>query len=432
MEHSAEDGNSRTLAVTTFILTLCQLAGKGLTHRMPSVILVAPDGPDGRSIVQLATNLTTADVETAEQCQSGEPTHIEPPKAEARMAWAAAELESSLAENPHDTRFHRHLRGIVQSAKGAAFGRGSSRRYTEAWHNQFGLITEHDNRLVLRLDTEDDSRAFREDVVQKSRKIIRPEGYGISGKSISKMIGVSGAITPEQWDADFTEAAFSLPSPLIFLPQSIDMRARSPDSSFLAALASTARLSEQSLFEEPVNFSQHPWFAHYAKMLRQRLSRLPGDFEHAFQRMGRQLFPACLIFVGSLEFAGETQEEIEALALDLAAHTMRGVTIGIAGLAWHGMGIYDHNGPWYRESCRVLKYLRKMGPMTISDLNRRAHIKNKEVRDILVSRFAKENLVRIEGKVVRQTGFDEFVHALYDCNECPLPPNFWSKLHGGR
>ncbi len=51
----------------------------------------------------------------------------------------------------------------------------------------------------------------------------------------------------------------------------------------------------------------------------------------------------------------------------------------------------------------------------------------KQQRDIIAERFAAEDLVRIDGKQVAATTFEEFVAALYDRREFPAPVSCWSR-----
>ena len=69
---------------------------------------------------------------------------------------------------------------------------------------------------------------------------------------------------------------------------------------------------------------------------------------------------------------------------DLCGHSLRGLVLSVAGLAWHGLG-FDTGCP-HREFMRVLDYLRLRGPMSKSDLHHRGHIENSKTRDKLVER----------------------------------------------
>ena len=424
----SSDSATRTVAVTTLVLSCCQLAGDGLTHRMPSFLLVSPEDPDGQlAVQQLATRLVTVHGRQPGECREGHLDHMTPEQVQRTMECAIIEMRGLKQSHPYFGHLRQELEAKFFAAQRRCFGTGASRPYAEAWHEHFGLITDPDDRLILRLDTENDWQAFRQDVLAQQQRLLAAGGYGAGLKFVPKHIAVSGAVTPEQWDAGFAQALMNLPLPVMLLPHAAEAPLRLPEEPLLRVLTSDLQRAFHGPLEEPANFVQHPWFEHYAAQFRQRLRHLPGNYEHAFQRMARQLYPACLHFAGFVGRAtGESLQELEALALDLSAHTLRGMAIGMAGLAWHGLG-FDAGCP-QQEAARVLDYLRRKGPMTASDLNRKAHIDDNKLRDALVERFAQEDLVRIDGKTIRPTGFEEFVEALYARGEFPAPVNHWAGL----
>ena len=95
-------------------------------------------------------------------------------------------------------------------------------------------------------------------------------------------------------------------------------------------------------------------------------------------------------------------------------------------MAWHGLGI-DTGCP-HQEFMRVLDFLRIRGPMSKSDLHHRGHIASAKIRDMLVERFEAENLIRVDGKIVKPATYEEFVESLYARKELPPPENFWGKV----
>jgi hypothetical protein len=116
------------------------------------------------------------------------------------------------------------------------------------------------------------------------------------------------------------------------------------------------------------------------------------------------------------------------MANDLCGHSLRGLMLSVAGLAWHGLGI--DTGCHRREFMRVINYLRLRGPMSKSDLHHRGRIDSPKTRDMLVERFEAENLIRVEGKNVKATTYGEFVESLYERKELPQPENHWMKATG--
>lgn len=142
--------------------------------------------------------------------------------------------------------------------------------------------------------------------------------------------------------------------------------------------------------------------------------------------MARQLIIVCQrLAVWTGEQSRATPAEIEALHLDLYGHTLRGMVIGVTGLAWHALG-FDTGCP-RAKAVKLLKYLRDNGPMTKSNLSRGSHL-TKDERDTLLDRFLTEVLVRVDGKTVTPTTYEEFVKALYARDTFPEPRNHWAEL----
>lgn len=152
-------------------------------------------------------------------------------------------------------------------------------------------------------------------------------------------------------------------------------------------------------------------------------------YDYSMQKLARQMFPACVRIANWCgTFSGASTKEITALTKDLCGHSLRGLVLSVAGLAWHGLGINLCCS--HKEFLRVLDYLRRHGPMTMSDLLRRGHIKNKKTRDMLVERFEAEDLARVDGKFIKATSYMEFIEFLYSRKEFPVPGDHWAKATG--
>jgi hypothetical protein len=76
---------------------------------------------------------------------------------------------------------------------------------------------------------------------------------------------------------------------------------------------------------------------------------------------------------------------------------------------------------------KVLKYLRDKGPVTKIELMRGVHLTKAE-RDTLLQRFFAEDLVRVEGKTITATTYEEFVAGLYARKEFPATENHWEEV----
>jgi hypothetical protein len=423
----ADDAATRTAVVTTFVLSACQLAGHNLTHRMPSFILVRPSDPQARALGDLASRFVTEDRIAAKEYRVKSSSSATPEQALKTMKFALSIADDLRKGGLWTAEASKVYGDNFFAAQNGLYGTGASRPYAEAWHMRFGLITDRDDRLILHLNTLKDVQAFRRDVMDKNAKLTEPTGYCAGLIKGSKEIAIAGAMSPEQCHAGFVRNLVDLPFPVLLLPQPGAATFTLPEDVFLRALIGLSRGKLHGPVQEPYNVLPMPWFEHYFVLLRQRLHHLPTDYEHAFQRLARQLPGACVKYVQLLGTCTAKNEcEIVALAFDLFAYALRGVTISMAGLAWYGLGFDPGCAP--QEASRVLEYLRANGPMSSSDLLRKARL-TKELRDVLVKCLVEQDLVEIDGKIIRAKGYDEFVEALYARKEFLEPENYWSGLN---
>lgn len=426
----AEDVATRTAVVTTFVLSACQLAGHNLTHRMPSLILVRPDDPQARALADLASRFVTADRIAAEEYRKTSSSAAPPEQALKNMKFnlfIADDLKKGGLWTAEQSQYYGDK---FFAAQNDLYGTGASRPYIKAWHENFGLITNRNDRLILHLHTPKDVQAFRQDVMDKNPKLTDPTGYCAGLVQGSKEIAVAGAMSPEQWHADLARNLVDLPFPILLLPQPGAAKFTLPEDVFLRALIGLSRGKLKGPVIEPHKVLPIPWFVHYFDLLCQRLRHLPVDYGHAFERLARQIPGACFKYVQLLGTCTTKNEcEIGTLAFDLYAYALRGLTISMAGLAWHCLG-FDP-GCTRQEASRVLEYLRVNGPMSSSDLLRKAHL-TKELRDVLVKRLAEQDLVEIDGKIIRAMGYEEFVERLYARKEFLEPENYWAGLYSNK
>lgn len=425
----AEDTATRTAVVTTVVLSACQLAGHNLTHRMPSLILVRPDDSQAQALADLASRFVTADRESAEDCRKTRSGTSTPEEAMDNMKLVLSTADKLRKGGLWTAEVSKYHGDKFFAALNDLYGAGASRPYAEAWHESFGLITNRNGRLILHLNTPKDVQDFCKDVMDKSHKLTMPTGYCAGLTEGSKEIAVTGAMNPGQLPAGFAQNLMELPFPILLLPQPGAATFSLPEDFLIQELIDRSRSILQGPVIESDKVLQLPWFEHYFELLRQRLHYLHIDYEHAFQRLARQLLGACTKYMKDLGLHTANEREIAALAFDLYAYTLRGLTISMAGLAWRCLG-FDP-GCASHEASRVLEYLRVHGPMTASDLLRKSHL-TKELRDVLVQRLAEQDLVVFDGKIIRARSYDEFVERLYARKEFLEPENYWAKLYSDK
>ena len=72
------------------------------------------------------------------------------------------------------------------AARVTAFGCGCCRPYAKAWHPEYGLLTDEDDQLILRLNDDEDRAAFCNDVLDH-RSSPLSEGIGRHLFNVPKM-----------------------------------------------------------------------------------------------------------------------------------------------------------------------------------------------------------------------------------------------------
>ena len=165
------------------------------------------------------------------------------------------------------------------------------------------------------------------------------------------------------------------------------------------------------------------------RLTQKSATQSPGTYEFAVLLVIHQLGSVCLQIAN---YAGSNREgtpdHIKALMWDLHARALRGITLGVAVLAWHCL-VFDVGCP--REKVvKVLRGLRSKGPMSRNDIRRNYHLESKEQCDILLERLAAEDLVKIDNQTVTAASFKEFVTALHTRPELPEAANFRKAADG--
>jgi hypothetical protein len=421
----SKDPVTRTASVTLFVTSLWQLAGRSMTAQMPSTIVV-----NAHDLVPDATDLL-ASLMVANPHGSGLrtcPVSGTPGQASGTMAAVLAQKQKLGKANASNAPIHRDLEERYFAAQRTGFGYGPSRRYAEAWHESFGLLTDREDELILRLDAPQDRAAFRTDVLGGEKRLRQPLGYGKGLEAVPKHIALSGSFPVSLWDATLASGIVELGLPILMLPSVAKTPPEIANEAIFGFITSSLPRSFDHRVEEPANLIPDPWFEGYGRELRLRLRHLPANYEYTMQKLVRQFFPVCLrIARWCGTYSGSATAEIMALTYDLCAHATRGLVLSLAGLAWHGLGI--DAGCSREKVLKALDCLRTGEPMTRSELRGGARLEKRE-RDLLVECFAAEDLVRIDGKTVTATTYEEFVDSLHRRKAFPEPRNHWVKVAG--
>ena len=424
---SSEPATSST-ATAALVLSLWGLQGRALSEHVPSMILLnageaAPDPVD---------DFISAFVHDPEATRPGARGHragvpIQPEKAPAIMSEAIRDRRK-IGYGKNLDYFSRRNAPIHEAdyreAKKSAYGSGCSRAYSGAWSDHFGLLTDEDDGLILRLNAGPDRVAFRRDVLDDPNHLLKPMGLGRDLQMVQKTVSVSGSLTLDLWDETLVMGIIKLGLPFVFLPHTGTelLTIRNPPA--MKILPDLWRSAPGTRARTPLMLPSNDWVEAHSQDCRRRLHLLPGTgtYDFAVLQLLRQLDSVCdqiARYAGNNHTA--TRKHISALFLDLYTRAFRGITLGVAALAWHCLG-FDPGCP-RDKAMKVLQDLRTKGPMSSSDVLRYGHLKDKEQRNVLVKCLTAEDLIRIDGTTVTATTFAEFVDALHSRPELPQAPD---------
>lgn len=413
----APDPATRTMASAALVLSLWQLRGHSLSEHVPSCVLLnaeeaAPDPVD--DFIGALVHDEEANRPGAKGRRVGIP--IQPEEAPDIMTRALQERQA-ISRYRHldqfDQRNAQIHEGHYREARKSAYGSGWARAYARAWTESFGLISEDDDGLILRLTEGTDRSAFRHDVLEDPDRLLLPEGIGRHLQMSPKTISVSGSLTLDLWDEELVSGIIELGLPILFLPHTGKEPLTIPNPAAMEALPGLWRSApgpraKTSLMVPPID-----WFEAHYQDVRRRLHLLPGtgSYQFAVLQVLHQLGDVCAqIAHYAANNTTATPKQVAALFGDLHTRTFRGITLGVAALAWHGLGF--NPGCPRQKALKALKDLRTKGPLSRSEVLVGARL-NKAERDLLLERLVAEDLVRVDGKTVTATTFLEFVAALH-------------------
>jgi hypothetical protein len=307
------------------------------------------------------------------------------------------------------------------AARRTGYGSGIAANYSSAWHEKLGWLTEPCDTAILRLDRPEEKAAFREDVLKHPERLLLPEGPGEHLHTASKTLAVSGSLPETEWDSELVCGLVELGLPMFFLPhvgskplvggESLKLKAMTFTSGIVGYQGGRQMIAEARLPDDP-------WVRHYEDRLRRHLRHLPGSYEFSVLRAVRELAPVCVRIVQQFAAPGTPIPELGKIYGDLYSMALRGIVIGVAGLAYHGLGI----GPWNQHGAilEVLQYLRQAGPISRRDFQLKFRVLAKD-RDALLGQLAAEGLVRLEPRLITAVPLAEFVRALHARTEFPEP-----------
>jgi hypothetical protein len=274
---------------------------------------------------------------------------------------------------------------------------------------------------ILRLDRPEDHAAFRADVVTRPERLLHPQGPGNGLVTANKALAVSGSLREAEWDSELVRGLVELGLPMFFLPHLGRQPLVVSDPLRMKAMTSMpGTFGQQGPW--PIVAEAHlpafPWMQHYEDQLRRRLNRLPGAYEVTILRAVHELAPVCVRIVEQFSAPGTPHEELSKTFEDLYSMALRGMVMGVAGLSYHGLGI----GPWEQHGALVdvLQHLRRSGPTSRRDFQRKFRVRKVDGRDALLGQLAAEGLVYLEAKMITAVPLAEFVQILHTRFDLPV------------
>lgn len=419
------DPATRTAATAALVLSLGQLGGRALTPQIPSMLLLRPEGSGPDPIDEFVRTLIDDERHNEPRVQKEGPFMQRPIDHAPKVMENAVLIRQRLGQNIRPDDLARRLEAEAAEekfrvARVTAHGYGRSRRYGKAWHPDYGLLTDADDQLVLRLNNDEDRSAFCRDLLEEPGKLVFPLGIGAHLFPAPKTISISGALTTDLWSRKHAGMGLASGLPLFVLPHVADAPLRATGLSALRCFAMIWQNARLLPVEADLRLPASDWVRRYHLALRERLAVSPLPAMFPTLQVIHQLDGICRRIVGVAMEPGTTDEEALALLHDLYHHTLRGLVIGVASHRWFGVGLMpgEEREETRKKARRLLARLRTEGPATMTDLLKNFHLKKHE-RDALLKALSGQGLLQVDGSTVAATSYRDFVEGLYASDEFP-------------
>ncbi len=331
------DPGVRTMATASLLLSFWQLRGRALTIATPSMISIDATGTGHDPIDEFAKDLVFDGAQNEPGVQTDGPFVGAPvdlaPKAMANAFKGRQAMGQVPADDPAKQQEAADLQGRFHAARKAGYGYGLCRPYAEAWHPDYGLLTDAGDELILRLNGGPDRSAFRADVLGDPGKLVFPEGVGGDLSMVPKSISLSGSLPADLWDARLASDLIAYDLPVFVLPHLAGGQFEVPNSPAIECLAATWRHAGLPGVAAAATLPVYDPVRAYETSLRKRLAKLPATYEFVVQQAVHQLVGVCNALVLFAGGGGADGSEMAALFKDLYGHALRGMAIGVASLS---------------------------------------------------------------------------------------------------
>lgn len=417
LHHCSEDRATRTMAVTMYVLTHWQLAGRSLTPQVPSMLLV--NGGTKRDPIDYCA------MDWSDGCNSRIPSESgSGPIFVGTYEGARPDMLKTIllrSRSPtHETECIKHYAAWFEEAKNVRFGCGRVGYYAQMWDDELGWITDTTRDLILRLDRPEDHAAFRTDVFENPIRLINPVGAAQAERNIRKTLCIAGSLMADQWDSKLTEGILKLGLPILFLPHlaSSPLNEGTKYELYIKAKNFSKMRGAFASIAPSLNISEDHHIGHYEHLLRKRLQNLPASYEFSVLTMAHELGEVCARIIRVM-LPKERLNVQSAFYMHLHIMAFRGIVIGIHSLAYHGLGIATDCDP--SEVTKLLDHLRSHGPISPRDFLRKFQKFTAPTRDQLLELLAAEGVIRYVAKKISAVPLPEFIQALHDRQEFAEP-----------
>ena len=250
--------------------------------RLPSLLLVQPDGAGNDPIDSLVKDLVYNEEDNKPRGQkAGAFMYGSIDLARKAMA-SRYGLRQSIRPIPGDGSMTdlqqlqaRNAEETFHAASITAHGFGHCRPYAEAWHPDYGLLTDQDGKIILRLNTDKDRDALLNDVGNDPAKLVFPQGVGRHLFPVDKSVCLSGPVTLPQARKAVRLVNYGLP--LFLLPHPGGDPLKIGNSPALQVLAHTWRHAAVTAVPTSPRLPTSDWVCTYRNALRARVCHPAGD-----------------------------------------------------------------------------------------------------------------------------------------------------------
>ena len=298
------------------------------------------------------------------------------------------------------------------AAQRTGYGYGRSRPYAGSWDEHFGLISDQDSIVTLRLETDEDIVLLKQHL-RDEKTLLPPEGFGGPLAMVPKRIALAGSLSAEQWDSVTSSYLLKMGLPIITLPDISKGALIDPNWPHLENLATLWPQTQVSQIGPISRYSMKRESDLLYERLRKRLHLLPADYEFAILTLIRELYSMCysLVSLAASQSPKESFSKVGETIEKLYDETLRGIAIGVESITWHGLGL-PTNQPSELIS-KTLRVLRENGPLSLRDLQRNARIPTSTAREEIIAALQGVGVVRVRDNTVAALPFPEFSAGLF-------------------